>query len=102
MKNLFVIFLICIGISATAFSAPKFAVIEGRIDLIKQDYIVIENRKYFVISSASYKKEPECWVVQPTERYQTTYKTLRDIGYVDKARVTIKDGIVHKIERLDM
>jgi hypothetical protein len=39
----------------------------------------------------------ECWV-----KYRTTCGTLEGIGYIDKARVTIRNGFAIRIEVLEL
>lgn len=103
MATLFVVIILC----SPPFALADVSSVEGKIDLVEQDQITIDNRKYKVVTSSSedavvYGFLTECWVVEPTESYQIDYKTLFNVGYVDAARVTIENGVVRKIEILEL
>ena len=66
---------------------------------------------YAVISPATEKGqadarlrgfETECWVAVSSEPYRIDYLTLVNVGWVDLARVTLQDGVVRKIEVLEL
>lgn len=95
--------------SAITFAEEADSVVEGRIDLIDQDSITVGQQTFPVIYPDYEKGKPkddrfavECWVVEPTERYQIDFMTLVNVGYVHKARVTLMNGVVLKIEILEM
>ena len=109
MKRIMISFLFSIMFTGIVFAEKNISVIEGRINLIEQDYIVLNNQKYSVIHDTSEENETdnhipevECWAMDSPEPYKIDFATLYGVGYVDKARVTLKNGIVHKIEVLEM
>ena len=109
--------LICI-IIASAFlwvapvAADSSTVVEGRIQGIEQDHLMMGSQRYDVVNPVTekgkrdadtYGFKTECWVVFPSVRpYRIGYITLVKVGYVDLARLTLEKGVVRKIEVLDL
>jgi len=109
MKKAFVIFFVCMSLCATAFSAEEVSIIEGKIDSIEPDHITMMGMEYKIVNSVSdndvetkYGFETTYWVGESKDIYQIDFNTLYGVGYVEKARVTLQDGIVRKIEVLEM
>ena len=114
MKKAIIVLAMGMILCANAFAAGR-SVIVGRIDLIEKDYIRIDNREYKLLNEFSekrtktrYRFETEYWVWvfndngRPVKSYQVNFNTLAGVGYIDKARVTLKQGFVGKIEVLDL
>lgn len=108
-KRIAFLFLMSMAMSVITFAEESGRVLEGRIDLIEQDSILMGQEKFPVIYPDYEKggtKEDrfavECWVVEPTERHQIDFMTLVHVGYAHKARVTLTNGVVSKIEILEM
>jgi hypothetical protein len=87
----------------------KRTFVEGRIEAIKRDNLLMNGNVYTVIHPlnkdliAKLGFETECWVVQSTERYMITLDTILSVGQVNLARIEItKDGVVRTIEVLQM
>ena len=111
MQNLFRIVLAGAVLWAAALSADTSAMVEGRIDGVQQDQIMMGSQAYAVIYPATEKSradaqaygfETECWVVSPIDRYRIDYITLVKVGYVNLARVTLQGKVVRTIEVLDL
>ena len=97
------------SLCATAFSAEEVSIIEGKIDSIELDHITIMGVEYKLVNPISenaaetkYEFETTYWVGESKDLYQIDFNTLYGVGYVDKARVTSQDGIVHQIEVLEL
>ena len=109
MKKVFVIFFVCMSLCTIAFSAEEISIIEGTIDSIEPDHITMSGMEYKLINSISdndaetqYGFETKYWVGESKDLYQIDFNTLYGVGYVDKARVTLQDDIVRKIEVLEL
>lgn len=109
MKKVMIIFLFFIMLTSIGFAAEEISVFEGRIRLMKPNSIFLNNQEYNVIHAESkeYKMGfdiplTEVWIMHTAIPYKIDFATLYGVGYVTKARVTLKDGIVHKIEVLEM
>lgn len=86
----------------------------GTIRFIEKDYIIIDDQKYKLVNSfteekikAQYDFETEYWIVSYDSRnkertYQVNFRSLAGVGWVAKARVTLQDSLVRKIEVLDL
>jgi hypothetical protein len=78
-------------------------VIEGYVPKITVKQVEIEGRVYPLVRGHSEDmkstagRETECWA-----QYRTTCGTLAGVGYIDKARVTIRNGYAMKIEVLEL
>ena len=112
MQNLIRIVLIGAILWAGALGADSSTVVEGRIDWVDQDHLMIGAQRYDVIHTATekgkadaetYGFETECWVVVSSiDRYPIDYMTLTKVGYVDHARLTLDNGMVRTIEVLNL
>jgi hypothetical protein len=103
MKKVFVIFFVCMSLCTIAFSAEEVSFIEGTIDSIEPDHITMSGMEYKLVNSISDNDtETKYWVGESKDLYQIDFNTLYGVGYVDKARVTLQDGIVREIEVLEL
>ncbi len=113
MKKTTIIFLVIMVLSVPAFVAGKTTTLVGTIELITKDYIIMNDTQYKLISSGDEdaKKEhgfeTEYWLMDYDRQgrllgaFKVNFKTLGDVGWVAKARVTLQGSIVRKIEVLD-
>lgn len=112
-KAIFIIF-ISMALCATALAAEKTSVLVGYIESIEQDYIIMNDTQFKLIHKFSdpsdkikYRFETEYWLMDYDREgnllgaFKVNYKTLGDTGWVAKARVTLQDNVVRKIEVLD-
>lgn len=111
MLKLIRIILVGAILWAAALSAGTSTVVQGRIDWVEQDHVMVGSQRYEVIypstekgkaDAKTYGFETECWVVAPPKPYRIDYITLVNVGYVDLARLTLQDGFVRSIEILDL
>ena len=112
MQNFLRIVLIGAILWAGALGADSSVVVEGRVDWVEQDHLMIGPKRYEVIYAATekgqtdaetYGFETECWVVVSSfDRYRIDYITLVKVGYVDLARLTLEKGMVRTIEVLNL
>ncbi len=113
-KAIFIIF-ISMALGATALAAGKTSVLEGYIERIEKDYIIMNDTQFKLINEFSapndkilYGFETEYWVWvfdsegRSVRSYQVNFQTLAGVGWVAKARVTLQGNVVLKIEVLDM
>ena len=113
MKKAVMIFALCTLLCGTA--AAERSTIVGTIDLIEKDYISVGGKQYKLLNEFSeqmtkikYGFETEYWVFIfndngiPIRSYQVTFNTLAGVGYVDKAKVIFRNGMVSKIEVIDL
>ena len=114
MKKAIMIFVMGVVLLGTA-SAAERSVIAGRIDLIEKDYIFMDGKQYKLLNEFSeridkikygFETEYWFWVLNdngsPVRSYQVNFGTLAGVGYIDRARVTLENGIVRKVEVLDL
>lgn len=113
MKKTTIIFLVVMVLSGPALVAGKTTIKVGTIERITKDYIIMDDTQYKLINSSDkdlkskYGFETEYWLMDydRTGRllgaFKVNFKTLGDVGWVAKARVTLKGGVVRKIEVLD-
>ena len=115
-KAIFIILLIVISMAlgATAIAAGKTSVLEGYIARIEKDYIIMNDTKFKLIHKFSdpkdksrYGFETEYWLMHYDKKgdlfgaFKVNWRTLGDVGWVAKARVTLQGNVVLKIEVLD-
>ncbi len=113
MKKTTIIFLVIMALSAPTFVAGKTTIVVGTIRMITKDHIKMNNAQYKLINSsdkdlkAKYGFETEYWLMDYDRKgrllgaFKVNFKTLGDVGWVSKARVTLQGSIVRKIEVLD-
>ena len=113
MKKTAIIFLVIMVLSVPAFVAGKTTIVEGTIEFITKDYIIMNDTQFKLINSSDedskkkYGFETEYWLMDYDRQgrllgaFQVNFKTLGDVGWVAKARVTLQGNIVRKIEVLD-
>ncbi len=111
MKKILIIFFVCMSLSTIVFSAEELSIIEGRIDLIEPGHITMSTGiKYQLVNpdfdknleADSYDFETTYWISDRDDPYQVDFNALAGVGYADKARITLQNNIVKKIEILDM
>ena len=115
MKKAIFIILISMALGATALAAGKTSVLEGYIESIEKDYIIMNDTQFKLINEFSdpndkilYGFETEYWVWvfdsegRPVRTYQVNFQTLAGAGWVAKARVTLQGNVVLRIEVLDI
>ena len=113
MKKAVLIFAVCTLLCGTA--AAERSTIVGTIDLIEKDYISVGGKQYKLLNEFSDEMikikhgfETEYWVLvsndngTPVRSYQVNFNTLAGVGYVDKAKVIFRNGMVSKIEVIDL
>jgi len=113
MRKAVFIFLVGVILSAPVFAADTGSVIEGGIDVIEKDYLIMNETQYRLINRFSpegtrelYGFETEYWVwmydsAGRPRTYQVDFGTLTGVGWVAHARVTLQQGMVRKIEVLE-
>lgn len=112
MQKLIRIVLMIAILWPAALGADSSVVVEGRVDGVEQDHLIMGSQRYEVIHAATekgktdaetYGFETECWVVVSSiKRYRIDYLTLTKVGYVHLARLTLEKGVVRAIEVLDL
>ena len=113
MKKITIIFLVIMALSAPAFVAGKTTTVVGTIELITNDYIIMNDTQFKLINSSDkdskkkYGFETEYWLMDYDRQgrllgaFKVNFETLGAVGWVAKARVTLQGSIVRKIEVLD-
>lgn len=88
---------------AAIYPALADSVIVGNVPRITVRNVEIGGVSYPLLQGnsqnmrATSETATECWA-----KYRTTCGTLEGIGYIDKARVTIRNGIAIRIELLEL
>ena len=114
MKSAILIIFISAALCATALAAGKTSVLVGYIESIEKDYIIMNDTQFKLINTYSgpkdkitYGFETEYWLMDYDRKgnllgaFKVNWKTLGAVGWVAKARVTLQDNVVRKIEVLD-
>ena len=114
MKKAILIILISMALCATALAAGKTSVLVGYIESIEKDYIIMNDTQFKLMHKSSdvtdrikYRFETEYWLMDYDRKgnllgaFKVNYETLGAVGWVAKARVTLQDNVVRKIEVLD-
>ena len=112
-KAIFIIF-ISMALCATALAAGKTSVLEGYVARIEKDYIIMNDTQFKLINKYSgpkdkiiYGFETEYWLMNYDRKgnllgaFKVNWETLGAVGWVAKARVTLQDNVVRKIEVLE-
>lgn len=87
--------MICIALGLIA--ATPSGVYEGRLRLSSSEAVLDEQRTFaFDIYRA------KCFTTRGKEHIPTTCQTLIGVGYADKARVTVADGSVVRLDILEL
>ncbi|MBW1982531.1 MAG: hypothetical protein JRJ12_15070 [Deltaproteobacteria bacterium] len=105
MRKIISVWLFWLAFSLLLLSSADGAALEGIIELFDSTNISMSGQHYELVDgekASLYGFVTECWVVQGTEIYQIDCKTLADVGYVDRARVTLENGAVRKVEVLKL
>lgn len=90
-------------LQAISFSVIADTEIIGRVVNITVKAILINGKSYPLLRGesedlrANIRDVTECW-----NGYRLTCRTLAGVGYVDKAKVTIRNGIAMRIEVLEL
>lgn len=75
----------------------------GYVSSITTDFVEIRGKSYPLFNGdsndmrARYPAATECWAKE-----RTTCGTLAGVGYIDKARVTLRNGVAIRIQVLEM
>lgn len=75
----------------------------GYVSKITTDYVEIRGESFPLFNGGSndmrarYPAATECWAKE-----RTTCGTLAGVGYIDKARVTLRNGVAIRIQVLEM
>ncbi len=88
------------------FAAENLTVIEGEITVIDGESIFLNGNKYSIVSERMTLVNPDlietqCWFGD-VNKHQIDFNTIRGVGYVDKALVTLDGEYVHKIEVIEL
>lgn len=96
-------FFLILLIQVSGHAAPRIE-IEGKISHIDRKTLTIKGKTYPLLNGGStdFKALPsaatQCWV----NGARLTCGTLAAVGYVDEARVTLENGVVSKVEIIQM
>lgn len=77
--------------------------IVGQVSRITTDFVEIRGKSYPLFNGASNdmratsQAATECWAKE-----RTTCGTLAGVGYIEKARVTLRNGVAIRIQVLEM
>lgn len=98
-----IILLISLFVSSANYSfAEELIVLEGAVDFISKDSIVIGTERYFIVTEKMAIENPklietEYWQGDK-ERHQTNFKTIYGVGHIDLAKIAIADSYVREID----
>lgn len=97
--------LLALGIALLAWNGPVVAgteVYDGRINVIGEDHIVLKvGDRTMTLELARFLYQHGFKTEYLTEfGYPTTYETLYGAGFVERARVHVKGGVVSRLEVL--
>lgn len=77
--------------------------IVGQVSRITTDFVEVRGQSYPLFNGASNdmratsRAATECWAKE-----RTTCGTLAGVGYIEKARVTLRNGVAIRIQVLEM
>lgn len=83
--------------SAAAADSPAQMTVEGRLARVALDHVLVEAADGTVTSYRVDQVLTQCFDFRADK---TTCETLADIGYADKGRVTVVDGLAKRIDLL--
>jgi hypothetical protein len=90
-------------LQAISFSVIADTEIIGRVGKITVKNIEIDGKNYPLLKGESEDLRARVGeVTECREKYRMTCGTLAGVGYIDKARVTIRNGIAMRIEVLEL
>ncbi len=90
-------------LQTTSFSVIADTEIIGRVAKITVKNIEIDGKTYPLLKGESENLRANVGeVTECREKYRMTCGTLAGVGYIDKAKVTIRNGIAMRVEVLEL
>jgi hypothetical protein len=107
-----IVWATALGADSSVVVADSSVVVEGYVDWVELDHLMLGSQRYDVIYAATekgkadaetYGFETECWeVISSFDRYRIDYITLVKVGYADHVRLTLENGVVRTIEIIEL